>query len=49
MILGIDLAFKFDEHREFNEAVTTILEAYQRYDTMAEINFNIRKLQLLAT
>jgi hypothetical protein len=47
--LVIDLVFKFSENTEFSQAIYAILESYQRYETMANINYKCRKIELLAT
>lgn len=49
VLSSIELSFKFNQYNDFQAGVSTIATAYQRHNLMAEINYRIRKLQLLAT
>jgi len=45
----VNLAMSFSLHSEISEGVSATLTSYYRYDTMANINYQIRKLQIWAT
>lgn len=45
----VNLAMSFSLHSEISEGISSTQTCYYRYDTMADINYNIRKLQLWAT
>ena len=47
-ITAVELSLKFSQCDETNQGVYAVYKAYQRHDYLANINFNVRYLYLLA-
>ena len=48
ILIAVTLSLNLSKSDEISEGIYSTFQAYQRHDVMADINFNIRQLQLLA-
>ena len=48
ILISINLNLNFTKSDDISEGVYAVFQAYQRHNVLADINFNIRQLQLLA-
>jgi sensor domain CHASE-containing protein len=47
-LTSVELSLKFNQESDFNTGVSSIIQAYERHNLMAEINYRIRKLERIA-